>query len=59
MPPTLGDALATEPLWLQAWVGVLVATNLLAALFVVAREEGRWRVRPEPGAILVAFFAAG
>lgn len=59
MPPTLGDAIATEPLWLQAWVTALVVTNLLAVLFVVGREAGRWRLRAEPIAILVAFFAAG
>lgn len=59
MPPTLGDAIAGEPLWLQAWIGLLVVTNLLAVLFVIARKDGRWRVRPEPIAILVAFFAAG
>jgi hypothetical protein len=59
MPPTLGDAIAGEPLWLQAWIGLLVLTNLLAVLFVVTRTDGRWRVRPEPLAILAAFFAAG
>lgn len=59
MPPTLGDAISGEPLWLQAWIGVLVVTNLLAVLFVVTRTAGRWHVRPEPVAILAAFFAAG
>jgi hypothetical protein len=59
MPPTLGDAMASEPLWLQAWLAVLVVTNLLAVLFVVTRRSGRWSVRAEPLAILVAFFASG
>lgn len=59
MPPSLLDAIATEPLWLQAWIAVLGVTNLLAVVFVAGREEGRWRVRPEPVAILAAFVAAG
>ena len=58
-PATLAQAIATEPLWLRGWIAVLVGTNLLAVLFVVTRQQGRWRVRPEPIAILVAFFAAG
>jgi len=58
-PPDLNAAIATEPLWLQAWVGLLVVVNLGALLFVVGREGGRWRVRPEPVAILLAFLAAG
>jgi len=57
-PPTLDQAIATEPLWLQAWVGLLVVVNLLAVLFVIGRDP-RWRIRPEPVAILVSFFAAG
>lgn len=59
MPLTLRDAMAAEPLWLQGWIGVLVVTNLLAVLFVVTRTAGRWRIRPEPLAILAAFVAAG
>jgi len=59
MPPTLGDAITAEPSWLQAWIVILVLANLLAVLFVVTRTGGRWRVRPEPLAILAAFFAAG
>lgn len=59
MPPTLGEAIATEPLWLQSWLFVLVATHAVALLFVVGRERGRWRVRLEPIAILVSFLAAG
>ncbi len=58
MPATLNEAIATEPLWLQAWVMVLVVANLAALLFVVGRKEGRWLVRPEPIAIVVSFVAA-
>lgn len=59
MPATLNDAIATEPLWLQAWVLALVVVNLAAVLFVAHRDGGRWRVRAEPVAILASFVAAG
>lgn len=59
MPETLNDAIATEPMWLQAWVYTLVLTHLIAILFVVARADGKWLVRYEPMAILVSFIAAG
>ena len=45
-------------MWLQSWVGLLILSNLLAILFVVGREDESWKVRPEPIAILIAFFAA-
>ncbi|XOV85807.1 MAG: hypothetical protein ACFHX7_12540 [Pseudomonadota bacterium] len=59
LPPTLGEAIATEPAWLQAWVMTLVLSNLLAILFVVGRENGKWTVRYEPIAIVASFIAAG
>jgi hypothetical protein len=59
MPADLNAAIATEPVWLQAWLGVLVVTNLAALLFVLGRHQGRWVVRAEPIAILAAFAAAG
>ena len=58
LPATLNEAIGTEPAWLQAWVVLLVLTNLAALLFVVGRREGGLRVRAEPIAILVSFFAA-
>jgi hypothetical protein len=58
LPQSLMEAMGTEPLWLQAWVGVLMAVNLAALLFVARREAGGWKVRWEPVAILVSFFAA-
>jgi len=58
MPPTLNEAIATEPLWLQAWVFLLVVVNVTALLFVVGREDGRWRPRWEPIAILLSFVAS-
>lgn len=57
-PASLGEAILTEPLWLQGWVLLLVAVNLLALVFVVGREGGRWRLRLEPVAILAGFFVA-
>jgi hypothetical protein len=58
LPATLGEAIATEPLWLRAWLVVLGGANLAAVLFAVGREGGRWRLRPEPLAIIAAFVAA-
>lgn len=58
LPATLNDAIATEPLWLQAWVLVLVVANLAALLFVIGRRQGRWLVRPEAVAIVASFVAA-
>jgi len=60
MPPSLDAALATEPLWLQAWVLLLVVTHLAALLFVVRRRpQGGLAVRTEPIAIVLSFLAAG
>lgn len=55
MPATLGEAIATEPVWLQVWVTLLVVAHLPAIAFVVGRDAGRWRLRLEPIAILVSF----
>lgn len=59
IPESLGDAIATEPVWLQAWVLTLVLTHLIAIVFVVTREHGNWRMRLEPIAILASFVIAG
>jgi hypothetical protein len=59
MPQTLDAAIATEPVWLQAWVITLVLTHLIAVVFVVTREQGAWRMRPEPIAIVVSFILSG
>ena len=58
MPATLNEAIATEPLWLQAWVTILVLTHLIAVAFVVTREQGAWRIRLEPLAILASFIGS-
>jgi hypothetical protein len=59
MPASLGEAIATEPFWLQGWMFLLVVTNLSALLFAVGRRDGRWRIRPEAIAIALSFLAAG
>lgn len=59
MPPTLGEAIGTEPAWLQAWVFALGFVHLAALVFAVGRTGGRWIVRPEPVAVIVSFVAAG
>lgn len=56
---TLTDAMATEPLWLKAWLLTLVSTHMIALLFIVGRSAGRWIIRYEAIAIFVSFFAAG
>lgn len=58
MPQTLNAAIATEPVWLQAWVATLVLTHLIALAFVVAREQGAWRLRAEPLAIFASFIGS-
>lgn len=58
-PATLGEAIATQPNWLQGWVMILVITHVLAIPFVVYRDDGRWRVRLEALAIFVSFLVAG
>jgi len=60
MPETLNDAIATEPLWLQGWVLLLVLVHAAALLFLVRRREGGGvGIRPEPVAIVAAFLLAG
>jgi hypothetical protein len=59
LPADLNAAIAMQPAWLQAWVVVLVIVNLAAALFLVARKDGKFGVRTEALAILISFFAAG
>ena len=58
LPATMGEAILTEPWWLQAWVGILVLAIAGALLFVVGRDQGKWRVRPEAIAILVSAILA-
>lgn len=58
LPATLGAAIGTEPMWLQAWVMTMVLVHLLALLFVVGREQQQWRFRVEPLAILLSFVVA-
>jgi hypothetical protein len=57
-PETLGAAIATEPLWLQGWVVILLIVHLAALAFVATRRDGRWLVRPEAVAILLSFVVA-
>jgi hypothetical protein len=59
IPADLNAAIAMQAAWLQAWVMVLVIVNLAAALFLVARQDGKFSSRAEVLAILVSFFAAG
>lgn len=57
--PTLAQMMMQQPLWLQAWIGVLVVTNLAAAAFLVRRDADGVRNICWPAlAILGAFFGA-
>lgn len=58
LPATLGAAIGTEPFWLQTWVMTMVLVHMAGLLFVVAREQQRWRLRLEPLAILASFLVA-
>lgn len=58
MPPDLAAAIATEPLWLRIWVLFLGLVVLGSVLFAVTRRDGRWRLRPEPFAIVASGIAA-
>lgn len=40
MPPILGDAIETEPFWLQAWVFALGAVHFAAVAFVIGGTGG-------------------
>ncbi|OGS52755.1 MAG: hypothetical protein A3J40_02140 [Erythrobacter sp. RIFCSPHIGHO2_12_FULL_63_10] len=55
---TLAETMMQQPMWLQAWIGILMAVNLAAVLFVVRREGGGWRICWPALAILGAFFGA-
>ena len=54
LPATMGEAILTAPWWLQAWIGILVLAIAGALLFVVGRDQGEWRVRPEAVAIIAS-----
>lgn len=58
MPATLGAAMATEPIWLRAWLAVLISVYIAALFFIVRREAGSWRVRFEPIVIVASFLGS-
>ena len=58
LPATLGEAILTEPWWLQAWLIVLGAGLLGALLFAVRRNHAGWHIRRECFAILLSAVAA-
>lgn len=56
---TLAQAMLQQPLWLQAWIGVLMAVNLAAVFFVNRRDDqGRRQLCWPALAILGAFLGA-
>jgi len=59
LSPTLAEAMMQQPLWLQAWIGLLMAVNLAAVFFVARRgDSGAWKICWPALAILGAFFGA-
>lgn len=55
---TLDEAIAAQPAWLLAWVGVLGATHLLALAFLAERRDGAWHFDWGPLAIVASFLVA-
>jgi len=58
IPATLNEAIFSEPLWLQAWVMLLVIANLAAIPFALTKEKGAWKLRSECVAIIASFVIA-
>jgi hypothetical protein len=58
IPATLNEAIFSEPLWLQAWVMLLVIANIAAIPFALTKVEGAWKLRKECLAIIVSFVVA-
>jgi hypothetical protein len=58
LPATLNEAILTEPVWLQAWVLILVVSQLGALAFVLGRSAGHWVLRKECLAIIPGFVVA-
>ncbi len=54
MPATLNDAIATEPMWLQVWVGVLIVVRYCQMLWTREAapypQKGAWSEIPVSGA---------
>jgi len=58
IPATLNEAIFSEPLWLQAWVMLLVIANIGAIPFAPTKENNAWKLRSECVAIIVSFVVA-
>lgn len=54
---TLAEAIASQSIWLRTWVNFMVAVHLLALMFIVFRENDRWRFRLDALLIVLSFFA--
>ena len=44
IPATLNEAIFSEPLWLQAWVMLLVIAHVAAIPFALTKEKGVWKL---------------
>ena len=59
LEPNLLDSMLSQPSGILAWLGVLLTSHLASIAFVVGREQGSWRFRPEAFGILASFLIAG
>ena len=41
-PDTLNAAIMAQPLWLQIWVGWMVAVNVIGGFLFLGRAEAKW-----------------
>lgn len=41
-PDTLNAAIMAQPLWLQIWVGWMVAVNVIGGIFFLRQAEAKW-----------------
>ncbi len=55
---TLNEAIAAGPLWLRAWIALLILTHVASLVFVFGRVDGKLTFRPECAAIIASFIAA-
>lgn len=58
LPATLAEAMLTEPWWLQMWLLLLVAANVLAIPFLLRRVDSRWAIQREAVFIVISFIVA-
>ncbi len=59
IPASLSATIASQPMLIRVWIMVVVSVNLVAILFILTRQSGKLKIRPESMAVVVSFFVAG